>query len=183
MEGFAEKSSLELERQIKESRKVDFGIFIQSLGIRHVGRQTAELLAARFESIEDFFRADSERLFSIKGIGKETAAAIVEFTRDKGGIELKDKMLRFGVEIRYPAARSTGRDGISGKIFVVTGKLEGMSRATVLNAIRRAGGIAASSVSSNTDYLVKGESPGSKLEKAKNLEVEIIDEDDLKRML
>ena len=182
VEGFAEKSSLALEREIKESRKVDFGVFIQSLGIRHVGEQTAGLLAARFKSVEDFFRADSGQFSSIKGIGKETASSIIEFTSGKTGIELKDKMIRLGVEVNYPG-QSEDKDGVAGKTFVITGKLEGISRAEARQAIRRAGGIAASSVSSKTDYLVEGTESGSKLEKAKSLGVRIINEKDLKEML
>ncbi len=182
VDGFAEKSSRSLEREIRERMRVDLGVFIQSLGIRHVGQQTAKLLAARFRSLEKFFQASKEDLSSIKGIGEETANATACFIRRKSSIELKNKMIDMGVKIN-PEVFSGEKEGIlSGKTFVITGKLD-MKRADMENAIRRAGGIADSSVTLKTNYLVEGLDPGStKLKEARRLGVEIIDEKSLRKM-
>lgn len=183
LEQFAKKSSSELEREISESKEIGFGVFIAALGIRHVGKQTAELLAAEFKSVDHFFNADKDSLSSIDGVGPETAGEIVKFTGGAEGVTLKDKMLRFGLKINYPPARVPGgKEGVSGKTFVITGTL-GESRAEIEKMIRGAGGVVASSVSSKTDYLVRGEKPGSKLNKAERLGVKIIDEKTLVKMI
>ncbi|WP_462137771.1 NAD-dependent DNA ligase LigA [Candidatus Mycalebacterium sp.] len=183
MEGFAEKSSFELEREINESKEVGFGVFIAALGIRHVGKQTAEVLAAEFESVGDFFNASKDTLVLINGVGPKTAETIADFTGCAKGVALKDKMLRLGVKINHPPVRdSGGKEGISGKTFVITGKF-GKPRAEIEKAIRGAGGVVSSSVSSKTDCLVQGADPGSKLKKAERLGVRIIDQKTFEKML
>ena len=186
LDGFAERSSLEIEREINEKKKVDLGVFIYALGINNVGRQTAEILAAYFSSVEKFFAATDE-LISIKGVGEKTADHITGFTHGERGIELKDKMLNLGVEItrRKPSKNKEG--GVAGRTFAITGKLQ-TRRADVQEAIRHAGGIAVSSASSKTDYLVVGtaqESSGEvkKLRDGKRNNVQIIDEETLRKML
>lgn len=181
LDGFAEKSSRDLEREIKESMTVDFGVFIQALGIRHVGQGTAELLASRFSSLEEFFRAEPQQLSAIGGIGEKTAESVADFVRRESSIELKNRMTGLGIKINYGV--SPKEEGVlSGKVFVLTGKLS-MKRSDAENAIRKAGGSVSSSVSSKTGCLVKGADPGSKLQKAIELGIEIIDEDGLKKML
>ncbi|MGI9558174.1 MAG: NAD-dependent DNA ligase LigA [Thermodesulfobacteriota bacterium] len=183
VDGFAEKSSEELEREIKESKKVDFGVFIQSLGIRHVGGQTAELLASEFLSVDNFFQADKQILSEIPGIGEETAKAVAQFTASERGRTLKNRMAVFGVEIIYGGDMKREKEGIAGKTFVLTGSLWA-ERSEIGKAIRRAGGTAAAAVSSKTDCLVEGLSPGSaKREKAEKLGIPVIDGETLKSML
>lgn len=185
LEGFAEKSSLELEKEIKERRAVDMATFIQCLCIRYVGRRTAEILSETFRSPEEFFAADLDSLFSIEGIGKETANAIKEFVGSSEGAEIKTKLESGGVEIRAPYISEYSPE-VTGKTFVLTGTMWD-SRAAVQDAIRRAGGIAASSVSSKTDYLVQGKTrvgeTAKKREKAESLGVRVIRAEELRRML
>ena len=182
LEGFAEKSSVEVAREIRESRNITLAVFIQALCIRHVGRQTAEILARHFDSLDKFFAAGEEGLSEIYGIGPEIARAIVEFTGSERGVLLKSKMERLGVEAIVPDG-SLHKPEVEGKTFVLTGTLW-EDRETVHELIRRAGGIAAPAVSSKTDFLVEGEKAGAgKKGKAEKLGVRVISADELKGIL
>ncbi len=186
LDGFAKKSSLELETEINKKKKIDLGIFIYALGINNVGRQIAEILAANFPSVEKFFAATNDELFSIRGLGEKTAQYITEFTHGKTGVELKDKMLNLGVEIKRREPPRNQKGAAAGKSFAITGKLQ-TRRSDVREAIFRAGGIAVSSVSSKTDYLVVGAAQdsgkGKKLRDGKRNNVKVIDEKTLRKML
>ncbi len=182
LDGFAEKSSRELEREIRKRARVDLALFIHALGIRHVGQRTAELLADHFQSLEKFFQAEAGELSSIGGIGEKTARGVADFVREKSVLELKEKMISLGVKINRAAPSERKKGSLSGKTFVITGKLEA-KRAETEDAIHGAGGTVSSAVSSKTDCLVVGAEPGSKLEKARKLGIEIIDEKTLRKML
>ena len=182
LEGFAEKSSTEVAKEISERKTVSLAVFIQALCIRHVGRQTAEILARRFASLDGFFAADEESLSDVHGIGGEIAREIVGFTGSERGVALKDKMKHLGVEVVIPDD-SSHKPEVAGKIFVVTGTLW-EDRETIHELIRNAGGIAASAVSSKTDFLVEGEKAGAgKRKKAEKLKVKVISGEELRGML
>jgi DNA ligase (NAD+) len=174
LEGLGEKSAENLIRAIEKSKERPFSIVLYALGIRHVGAVTAGLIAARFGG-EDLMRSvEVERLTAIDGVGEVVARAVVEYfdlddNRDLIG-RLMERGLDFGREEGGPT------DGpLSGKRIVITGTLE-RPRNYYVGRLEAAGGTFTSSVSKNTDYVLAGEDAGSKLERAKELGVSVLDE-------
>ena len=144
------------------------------------------MLAGRFGSVAELSRADTETLTSVHEVGPQVAERIVRFFSDSKSKEMVDNLLAAGVEPQAPpkvAEGDSGEAAFSGFSFVLTGTLSGRSRSEAKAAIEALGGRVTSSVSKNTSYLVAGEGPGSKLEKAESLGVEILDEDAFERML
>jgi DNA ligase (NAD+) len=191
LERFAEKSADNLVISIENSKKIELPKFLYALGIRHSGEETAVLIARNLEKlrslgdiIRDFPKISVEKWTNIKGIGEKSAESLVEWFSDKNNIKLLEKMKNSGVELvrmDSGAARENGK--LTGKTFVLTGELESFTRDEAKDMIRKAGGDVSSSVSKNTDYVVVGENPGSKYEKAKELGVKIIAEEEFKKLL
>jgi len=179
-EGFKEKSINNLLESIKESRKVVLSKFIYSLGIRHVGEETAELLAKRFRTFGKFQKAKFEELEQIEGVGEVVAKSIVDWFENKDNqIELKG-LLPF---LQIQKLENSGGNKFAGMTFVLTGTLANMSRDEAKKKIKDLGGKVANSVSKNTTYVVAGEDPGSKYNEAKKLGVEILNEDGFGKLL
>ncbi|MGM0567583.1 MAG: NAD-dependent DNA ligase LigA [Elusimicrobiota bacterium] len=176
---FAEKKAENLLRHIEESKECRLENFIWALGIRHVGRHIASVLADKFRNISSLSAADREELESISEVGPVVAENIVNFFSDPRNKKTIESLLQSGVNPGYDEAETE----LSGKNFVFTGSLNNLKRSEAENIVERYGGRASSSVSSKTDYLVKGENPGSKLKKAGELGVEIISEDDFKKVI
>lgn len=175
LERFAEKSADNLIQAIQESKKITLPRFIYALGIRHVGEETAIDLANEFGSMEKLMKASAEELENIEDIGGVVAESIEDyFSRDKNKSLIK-KLLEIVVIEKMPA-RQKNKTKLSGKKIVVTGVLDNFSREEVKSKIRQAGGKWVSSVSKKTDYMVVGDNPGSKAEKAKQLGVRILTE-------
>ncbi len=174
MERMGAKSAGNLIAAVEKSKKISFSRFLYALGIRHVGENIADILAGRFESMDQLSDAPLETLESIEGIGPEIAESIRHFFEQDENRKTVQRILESGVEI-LAKARQTYTSPIQGKIFVLTGTLEGMTRNEAKQMIEDRGGKVSGSVSRNTDYLVAGEEPGSKLERAKSLGVQIID--------
>ncbi len=174
LEGFAEVSANKLHKEIQAHREIELGRFINGLGIRHVGEETAEDLAKEFGTIEKFRSTEKEALEAIEGVGEVVAESIVEWLKDKQNTRQLDRLLAL-VHVRRKM-----KDERSGKLasttWVITGTLESMSRDEAKDMIRAHGGDVAESVSKKTSYVVVGENPGSKYDKAKELGVEILDE-------
>jgi len=174
LERMGAKSAGNLIAAIEKSKKISFSRFIYALGIRHVGENIADILAGRFESIAQLSDAPIELLETIEGIGPEIAESIRHFFEQDENQKTVQRILESGVEILVKAKRFKASP-IQGISFVLTGTLEGMTRNEAKQMIEDAGGKVSSSVSRNTDYLVAGDDPGSKLERAKSLGVRILD--------
>ncbi|MBT4071764.1 MAG: NAD-dependent DNA ligase LigA [Candidatus Magasanikbacteria bacterium] len=174
LEGFGEKSAIKLISAIKKARQVAFDKFLFSLGIHHVGEESAVLLANTFENIEALQIASQEEIEEINELGPKMAESLFQYFRDEENVELLKELFENGVEIVYEKKKEKGELPFEGKTFVITGTLEGMSRDEVKEKIRTYGGSISSSVSKKTDYLLAGESAGSKLEKAKKLGVAVV---------
>ena len=169
------KSAQNIIDAVERSKKISLGRFLYALGIRHVGETAARTIARRFNRIEKIMTAVVEDLADVEGIGEIIAESIARFFASEENRQMIRRILESGVEIISEHAEETTAH-LDGKVFVLTGTLEKFARSEAKKRIEDAGGKVSSSVSKNTDYLVTGESPGSKLEKAKQSGVQIIDE-------
>ena len=169
------KSAQNIIDAVERSKKISFGRFLYALGIRHVGKTAARTISRRFNRIEKIMTAAVEDLAAVEGIGEIIAESIASFFTSEENRQMIRRILESGVEIISEHAEETAAH-LDGKVFVLTGTLENFARSEAKKRIEAAGGKVSSSVSKNTDYLVTGESPGSKLEKAKQSGVQIIDE-------
>jgi len=182
LERFAEKAAKNLVEAINKKRKISFERFIFALGIPGVGEETARVLAEKFGTLENLKNASFEELLSIKDIGPETARSIFEFFRKKENLQLLKELRRAGVEV-IESEKPLTQGKLSGKTFVFTGALENFTREEAKEAVRKLGAKVSESVSKNTDFVVAGKDPGSKLEKAKKLGVKILSENDFLEIL
>lgn len=181
LERFAEKSAANLVQAIEKSKSIGLGKLIYALGIRHIGEETANLLASHFqgrtigEFIEKISRQRADDFNDIDGVGEKVAQIVYEYFQDKTNIDSLKKLEKLGV-ILSRASVINEKTRITGKIFVLTGTMERISRDEAKQLIKQAGGRVSSSVSAKTDYVVAGAAPGSKFTKAKELKIKIIDE-------
>ena len=175
LERFAEKSAQNLIQSIGDSREIGLNRFIYSLGIRHVGDQMATDLARQFGTLEYFLNIKKDELNRMYGIGEKVAESVYEYLQDNKNKELVANLLEKGVKVKNYHSPVV-RNKLQGKSFVVTGSLEQMTRDEAHKKIAQFGGAVSSSVTSKTDYLVCGEDPGSKLEKAKKFGTKILSE-------
>ncbi len=182
MERMGSKSAKNLIEAIGKSKKVPFRRFIYALGIRHVGENSARLLEENYRDLAGLMAASGAELEAIEGIGPEIAQSIAHFFGKEKNRETIRRILESGLEITFPEPKAE-KKSFAGKTFVLTGTLPTLKRAEAKAMIEAAGGKVSGSVSRKTDYLVAGESAGSKLDKAKELRVEIIDEVRLKELL
>ena len=195
LERFAEKSAQNLLEAIENSRQIDLEKFLFALGIRHVGEETGVLITRNLELVTQckiknmsgiikYFPAiATEDWLKIKGIGEKSAESLVSWFNEKNNLQLLEKMKVLGVEVRVPVGEKQETGKLEGKTFVLTGELRSFTRDEAKDIIRKAGGDISSSVSKKTDYVVAGENPGSKHDKAKALGVRIIDENEFKDLI
>lgn len=182
LERFAEKSAQNLIKAIQLKKKITLPKFIYVLGIRNIGEETAYLLAEHFGSLQNLKRVSLSKLEEIRDIGPVVARSIYEFFQEKRNLKFIEKLKKAGVIIE--GLSSTVRSSrLKGLTFVLTGTLETMTRKQAKDNIRLLGGEISESVSKNTDYLVVGKEPGSKLEKAKKLGIEAIKEEEFLKMV
>ena len=181
LERFGEKSANNLINSIKEKKQINLDRFIYSLGIRNVGEETARDLAKEFGSLKELEKAEYSKLEEIRDIGPIVTKSIYDFFNDKENLKLIDELKKEGIVINEAIKVEPGK--LEGLKFVLTGKLSLMSREKAKERIRELGGSVSGSISKNTNYLVIGEEPGSKLKKAKELGVEIIKEKDFIKLL
>ncbi len=181
LERMAEKSAGNLIQAIEASKKTTLPRFLYALGIRHVGEHMARVLANTFGELDSLRNASEDELLELDEVGPEIARSVIQFFQNKENKNLIQKLVDMGLEIK----REKPREGsaLSGKTFVLTGALESMTRDQAKAEIVRAGARVASSVSKKTEFVVAGKEPGSKLAKAKELGVKIINEAEFKRML
>ena len=175
------KSAENLMDAIDSSKQISFARFLYALGIRHVGEQIAVLLANQFDSLEQLTNCSEDQLTAIEGVGPVVAESIVTFFRQTKNLATVHRILDSGVRILFETPVQTG--DLAGKTFVLTGALETMTRRQSKELIEASGGKVSSSVSRNTDFVVVGESPGSKLSRARELGVAVLDEAELKELL
>lgn len=179
LERFAEKKAVNLLAGIESARGRTLARLIFGLGIRHVGKTVAELLVTRFDSMDALTNATMEELLAVDGVGDIIAQSVEDWFQRDHNCELVTELAVLGVNTRrlpQEAPPATIDSPAAGKTFVVTGTLSGLSRAEAQNRIKAAGGKVTGSVSSKTDYVLAGESPGSKLDKAQALGVAILDQ-------
>jgi DNA ligase (NAD+) len=180
LDRMAEKSAEKLIAAIDTSRGQPLSRLLNALGIRHVGAVAAQLLARRFGSIEALQAASIDDIMAVRGIGDVIAQSAREFFDDPAGQALVAKLIAARVQTTEPDVR--GGDGpLNGRTVVITGTLPTLSRTEATSMVERAGARVTSSVSKNTSFLVAGAEAGSKLDKARALGVEVIDEAELQR--
>ncbi len=179
LEGFAERSATLLLDAIGQSKHVSLERFLLGLGIRQVGQHIATVLAKEFGSLDAIMSADHERLQAVKEIGPEISASLVSYFQEPSNRRVIERLREFGVSIAATSAASDGgSQPFTGKTFVFTGGLEGMSRDEAKSLVERLGATVSSSVSKRTSYVVAGADPGSKLDQARKLGVPVLNKDE-----
>jgi DNA ligase (NAD+) len=174
LERMGSKSAANVIDAIEKSKNQSLWRLITALGISLIGAQSAQILADHFSSLEALIKADLESLETIDQVGPKMAESVYNYFRNEKNLAVINALLAAGVKPTHEAvARS---DKLAGKTFVITGTLKNFSRQEAEAAIKQAGGKTSSSVSKKTDFVLAGENPGSKLQKAQDLGVTIIDE-------
>jgi DNA ligase (NAD+) len=183
LEGFGEKSILNLQDAIEKSKTQPLHRLLFALGIRYVGETTAKTLARNIGDIHDLFSKSMEDLCALEDVGVKVAASIVDFFAHAGNRALLERLAKLGVQTKNNLQQSMQQGGWSGKSFLFTGTLQ-MKRSEAEALVESHGGSILGSVSSKLHYLVVGEDAGSKLEKAKKLgTIRIINEEEFLQML
>jgi len=181
LEGFGEKSATNLIKSIELSKKTTLPRFIYSLGIREVGEATAMNLAINFKGIDNFMDCSQEDLLEINDVGPIASKFIIDFLSENANKELISDLLDLGVN---PQEVKVKNDNLfSSKSVVITGSFNSIARSQLKEELIRLGARVNSSVSSKTDFLVVGDKPGSKLTKANELNIRVIDEGEFLEML
>jgi len=180
LEGFKEKSAQNLIDSIEKSKQQDLSRLIYGLGIRHVGKYAAQLLASKYSSIDELSKANEEELKEIDGLGDKSAEAIATFFATEENIVLIERLKDIGVKTK---TEKKGNLPFQGKKFLFTGGLNSMSRPEASDLVKKQGGMVAGSISKDLDYVVVGDKPGSKFEKAKKLGLKIISEKEFKEIV
>ncbi len=207
LERFAEKSAQNLIEAIEKSKTIEAAKFLFALGIRHVGEETAVLITdaintefqisnlklkikPKFKNLNDIINyfpyISKDDWIAIKGIGEKSAESLAGWFNDKNNLDILGKMKNAGVKVIIPERGKGGKGGVGkleGLTFVLTGELASFTRDEAKDMIRKASGSVSSSVSKKTDYVLAGENPGSKYDKAKKLSVKIIDEEKFKDLI
>lgn len=182
LEGFKDKKTNNLLEAIERSKNTTLDAFIYALGINNVGIKTAQDLAEHFKSLEGIKNATYEELMTIPDIGPKIAESIIEFFHDKRILQGLDKLLSEGVNPHYEDIEKE-ESFFTDKTVVITGTIEGYTRKELKDMVEKQGGKVTGSVSSKTDYVIVGQNPGSKYEKAVELGIEIIDEQELNLLI
>jgi len=173
LERLADKSAQNIVDSIEKSKNRPLWRFIAALGIRHIGSQSAQILADHFGSLDELMNAGQETLGSVDQIGPTMAKSIYDYFRDEKNRSIIEELKK---AINLEHQKLTRSDKLAGKTIVVTGTLETLTRQQAEQAVKQAGGKTSSSVSKKTDFVLAGKEPGSKIDKAQQLGVKIIDE-------
>jgi DNA ligase (NAD+) len=183
LERMGEKSADNLLENLERAKRTTLTRFLVALGIEHVGEGVADLLAAHFGDLDPLAAASREELEAIEGIGPTIAESLARFFADRRNAAEIERLREFGVHWRKTKPKPRGKGALAGKTFVLTGTLAGMTRAEAKARIQALGGKLTSSISKKTDYVVAGSDPGSKLGKARELRVQVLDEPALEKLL
>jgi len=182
LERMGPKSSQNLLGEIEKSKNRDLAALVFALGIRHVGERLAQTLAGHFRTLDALAGASAEKLTEVEDIGPKVAESIVFFFRQPENIALIGKLNEAGLNFESRAPRRIAQP-LAGKMFVLTGTLASLERDEAKGIIESQGGKVTSAVSSKTDYLVIGESPGSKLDKAHKLNIATLNEQEFLKLV
>ena len=181
---FAEKSAENLLNAISQSKNRGLERLIFALGIRHVGQKTAVVLARRFQSMTAFAQATAEQLQQVEDVGPAIALSIINYFSQSETAERLQRLRQAGLKMTAEQEQDvSGEAPLAGLKFVVTGTLSAYSRQEIIDFIEKQGGKAVDSVSKKTDYVLAGENPGSKVEKARSLAVPVLTEAEFKQLL
>jgi DNA ligase (NAD+) len=184
LEGFGETSANALITEIERSKQSPFSRVLYALGLPGIGYVNATAIAEHFGSMDALLKASTEEITEVEGIGPILAESLREELSDDANVELIARLRERGLRFELSAAERAAEEGpLADKTFVLTGTLPTLSREEATKLIRAAGGKVTGSVSKKTDYLVAGDSPGSKLAKAEEVGTEILDEDGLRALL
>lgn len=183
LDGFKQKSIDNLLKSIEKSRQVSLTKFLIALGIKHVGVGTAELLAQKAGSLENLMKMTPEELVSIEGVGEKVASSIISYFQDEQNRAEIDQLLSQGINLQEDLRITHADHSFHGKTFVLTGTLHKYSRAEAADLIKARGGKVSESVSKRTNFVLYGEEAGSKLDKAKNLHVPLLTEEEFIQLL
>lgn len=185
LDRMGEKSAEKIIAGIEASKDRGLARVLTSLSIRHIGERNARLLAEEFSNLDAVIAAPEERLAEIPGIGPIVAESVRRFFQSQAGVRIVEDLKKHGVKLSEENTRQkpSGGSNFEGKTFVVTGTLSHYSRAEIEELIRRHGGKTTSSVSKKTDYVVAGADAGSKLDKARELGVAVIGEEEVEQWL
>jgi DNA ligase (NAD+) len=181
--GFQEKSATNLYESIQSAKHPPLAKFLAALGIPHVGKQMAELLAKKYRSIEAIKSAEKEDLLSIDGVGEKVADAIIAFFQDPGHLNDLEELFSCGFEPAQKVEKEASRLIFAGMTVVVTGSLASFSRKEIEDFLKERGAKVSSSVSKQTSFVLYGEEAGSKLSKAKELGVKTLSEAEFLEMI
>ncbi len=181
--GFALKKAQNLYNAIQKSKRTSLARFLYALGIRHVGEVVAQILAEHFKTLDKLMKASVADLMAIPGIGPEVAQSIVEYFRNERNLKTLEKLLKAGIEFEEKEEEKEEKKSLKGLSFVFTGALKSMSRDEAKKKVQALGGRVASSVSRNVDFVVVGEKPGSKYQRAQKLGLKIINEEEFLKLI
>jgi DNA ligase (NAD+) len=179
--GWGDVSAAKVSREIEDAKQRPLHRLLFALGIPHVGERAAKLLAARFESLDGLREADAGALEAVEGVGPVISNAVIRWFAEPRNQKLLRRLVQRGVD-PSPAPSAEASEPLAGMTFVLTGSL-GRPRREFTARLEALGAKVSGSVSRRTDYLVAGESPGSKLDKARALGVEVLDEGGLERLI
>lgn len=182
LELFKDKKADNVINAIEKSKRQPLSRLVFAFGIRHVGEKAAFILAGRFRTMDNIVAAKKEAIDAIHEVGSVMAESIEDFFKKEGTKKLIVKLKKAGINMSEPE-RKSGVKSLAGKTFVFTGELTGFSRQEAERLVRELGANASSSVSKNTDFVVAGDNPGSKYNKAIELGVKVIDEKKFKEMV
>ncbi len=183
LERMGDKLAENIINALQESKNRPLYRLINALGIKYVGKETAYILSENFHSIEELKNVELEKINAIDGIGEKIAQSIVEFFQKQHAKDMLEKLQACGVKLYGEKPQTAENKLLSGKTFVLTGILNSMDRNEAGEKIKQLGGKLTGSVSKKTDYVVVGESPGSKYDKAVQLNVKVLDEQEFLNML
>lgn len=180
-DGYGEKSLNKMIKNIEDSKQNSLDRLLFALGIKEVGTKTAKILASNFSTMDFLRQATVEELTAIKDIGQITAQSVYEFLNDNR--KLIQDLKALGVNMTYNGPKKSNNELISGKKFVITGTIEGVSRNEIKDFIEKFNGTTSESVSKKTDIVIVGDNPGSKYDKARELNIMIWDEEKIKKVM
>jgi DNA ligase (NAD+) len=181
LERMGEKSAANVLASIASTKDRSLDRLLAGIGIRHVGNTVARALAGEFGSLDAIAAADVDRLAAVEGVGEVIAQAVHDFFRSDSGRHVIAELKRVGVDPRQDAGARPVAGPLSGKTVVVTGTLSRFTREQIEQRIRELGGKSSGSVSAKTSLLIAGDKAGSKLDKARQFGVEVVDEDEFVR--
>tara|TARA_Y100001936_G_C16086581_1_gene682194 strand:+ start:1433 stop:3478 length:2046 start_codon:yes stop_codon:yes gene_type:complete len=183
IERIGETSLDNLLNAINESMQQPFERVLIALGIRHVGPEVAELLSNRFQNVDKLIDASEPDFVSIPGIGPRISSSILSYFSNPSNIKLINKLRNAGLNLKTETTEQVDKQILLNKTFVITGRMDNFSRAEIQNKIKALGGKVSSSVSKKIDYVVVGSDPGSKLDQANSLQINILDETQFSELL